>query len=116
MPNVYTTFATSRFIDREAVVERLRRCAAELRCRHKEVEKVYLFGSFAKGTATPRSDADVALQASVTTNEKRHQLLDSARQVFSKAPVPVDIHLIDRDEPASRYGLPALVFREAIEL
>ena len=53
MPSVFTHFATSRFIDSDAVVAQLGSCAAELKSRHKEIEKILLFGSFAKGTATP---------------------------------------------------------------
>lgn len=116
MPNVFTTFATSRFIDSKAVVEQLRRCAAELKAQRKEIERIYLFGSFAKGTATPRSDADIALQAVLTSPAQRSQLLDAAREVFSKAPVPVDIHLLAHDEPSSHRGLPAVVFEEGLEL
>ena len=115
MPSVFTYFATSRFIDSDAVVAQLRNCSAELKSRHKEIEKIFLFGSFAKGTATPRSDADVALQLGGIAREKRDQLLDSARQVFANAPVPVDIHIIGH-ETASCRGLPAVVHQEGIEL
>jgi predicted nucleotidyltransferase len=43
----------------EAVIEEARRYANEVR-RHLPVEKVYLFGSYAKGTADEESDVDVA--------------------------------------------------------
>jgi len=42
-----------------AVIEEARRYANEVR-RHLPVEKVYLFGSYAKGTADELSDVDVA--------------------------------------------------------
>jgi len=43
----------------EAVMKEARRYADEVRC-HFPVEKVYLFGSYAKGTADEESDVDVA--------------------------------------------------------
>jgi len=43
----------------EAVIEETRRYANEVR-RHLPVEKLYLFGSYAKGTADEESDVDVA--------------------------------------------------------
>ena len=50
-PSVFTTFASSRFIDHEAVPASLRQCAQRLRATHPDVCAVYLFGSFATGRA-----------------------------------------------------------------
>ena len=58
----------------EAVIEEARRYANEVR-RHLPVEKVYLFGSYAKGTADELSDVDVAFFY-VITEERLASMLE----------------------------------------
>ncbi len=49
------------WLDRKAVLERLRRAVKELAAAHPEVERVLLFGSLARGDAVPGSDADLLI-------------------------------------------------------
>jgi predicted nucleotidyltransferase len=59
MPNKSWTGAEVRFIDRDQVIQDLRRAVSEAKARHPEIVKVLLFGSFVQGTWTAASDADL---------------------------------------------------------
>ena len=78
MQNVFTTFASSRFIDQAAVIEVLRQCAQRLKTQQTAIVAIYLFGSFAAGTATPRSDADIALEIDEADPDVRRQVEQAA--------------------------------------
>jgi len=62
MQSVFTTFPSSRFVDRQAVVDVLRTLAQRIKADEPRIAAVHLFGSFATGTAGPRSDADVVIE------------------------------------------------------
>jgi predicted nucleotidyltransferase len=49
------------FLDRGRVLADLRRAVAALAARRAGVREVWLFGSLARGDATPRSDADLLI-------------------------------------------------------
>ncbi len=124
MRSVFTTFASSRFVDREAVIERLRACARRLKAEQKGVVTVYLFGSFATGVATPHSDADVVVEVADDDDgggaEMRQKVWDAAFDAFLKAPVPVDLFVLTsrqmrRDRRDGR-GVAAAVSREGMRL
>jgi predicted nucleotidyltransferase len=94
MDEVFTTFATSRFVEGERVIRRLRECALRLIEEHEDVMAVHLFGSFAAGSATPRSDADIVIEI-----EKKHpDVIDIARRIFEKSPVAVELFFLTRSE------------------
>jgi hypothetical protein len=78
MQNAVTTFAGSRFVDREAVVVALRECTERLKRCQAEVVAVYLFGSFATGSATPRSDIDGAVGVSGAEKALRQAVRQAA--------------------------------------
>ena len=109
----FLTFAVSRFLIREPVLEALRRTVERLRTRHPEVEAVYLFGSYASGTPTPRSDVDLL----VVVNGPEPTDLSSE---FLSIPAPVDLHLtspIMFDALAAvGKGLPGAAVREGVRL
>lgn len=113
-------FASSRFIDREAVLEALRRCAKQLRERCSEVVAVYLFGSFATGRATPRSDADLVVEIASEDPKLREKVRDQALEVFLDAPVPVEIFVQSTQQleegKRSGRGVAGAVAREGIHL
>ncbi|HQO37094.1 MAG TPA: nucleotidyltransferase domain-containing protein, partial [bacterium] len=52
---------TIAFLDRQAVIDGLRECAERLVRADPRVRAVGLFGSLARGDATPSSDADVLI-------------------------------------------------------
>ena len=59
MREALLTSAEVRFIDREQVLEDLRRVAARARALHPEIRRVFLIGSLARGDWTAESDADL---------------------------------------------------------
>ncbi|MFB3905148.1 MAG: nucleotidyltransferase domain-containing protein [Acidobacteriota bacterium] len=113
MRDVFTNFATSRFLDRDAVVDLLTECAARLRKELPAVKAVYLFGSFASGTPTPRSDADVALEIS---DGNRDELRLAAQHAFSSVPLPVDLFILTSDQLKNTSGIAGEIARTARRL
>ena len=120
MPNVFTTFASSRFVDREAVVGALRKCAERLKAQQAEVVAVHLFGSFAGGAPAPRSDADVVVEVSDADPALRQQVWEAACTVFLDAPVPVNLFVIPTAQLAQGVragrGVAGAVAREGVRL
>ena len=90
MRSPFTIFATSMFIDREAVVEELRRAAKKLQKEHPEVREIYCFGSFAGGIPTPRSDADILVIVG-PSDRPVHQRGTFFVDYFLDVSVPVDL-------------------------
>ena len=116
MPSVFTTFASSRFINHEAVRASLRRCAQRLRATHPDVRAVYLFGSFATGRATPHSDADIVVEIAPGDPESQRQVHDTARTLLLEAPVPVDLFVLSSTHLATDHGVAGAVQREGLQL
>ncbi len=79
------TFATSRFLIRDRVMSELREAID--RIRSEDLVAVYLFGSYASGVPTPRSDVDLLI---VTEKTDREDL----QTEFLTVSVPVDCHLM----------------------
>jgi len=109
----FLTFAASRFLIREPVLEELRRAIERLRKRNPGIEAVYLFGSYASGTPTPRSDVDLLVVANETGSA-------DLRSEFLTVPVPVDLHLTTpaafQSLAAAGKGVPGVVVREGLRL
>jgi predicted nucleotidyltransferase len=59
MPGKSSLFAEVRFLDRNRMLEELRRAAGEARASRPEIVRVLLFGSLARGNYTADSDADL---------------------------------------------------------
>ena len=116
MRSVYTSFATSRFVDQAAVVEALRGCAWQLMAQCADVVAVHLFGSFATGTASPRSDADVVVEIHAADGNLWRQVRDAAMNVFLSAPVPVDLFVMSSVELGEDRGVAGRVAREGVWL
>lgn len=63
---------------------------------------VYLFGSFATGAPTPRSDADIAViidsleDSGSPSNRNPGYVQDVATTVFLDAPVPTEVFVLSR--------------------
>ncbi|RPJ51641.1 MAG: nucleotidyltransferase domain-containing protein [Acidobacteria bacterium] len=112
MSEVFTSFATSRFINHDKVLNALRSLAKQLIAARPDVIAVYLFGSFATGTATPRSDADIVVEA----EEGAAGIEDHAREVFSDAPVPVDLFVATRAKLSEARGIAGRVKAEGVLL
>ncbi len=113
-------FASSRFIDRKAVLEALCHCAEQLKAQCNGVVAVHLFGSFATGQATPRSDADIVVEIASEDPKLREAIRDQALEVFLDAPVPVEIFVqstrqLEEGKRSGR-GIAGAVAREGIRL
>jgi predicted nucleotidyltransferase len=61
MPSRSSGSSGVAFLDRERVLADLRRAVTALVARRAGVREVWLFGSLARGNATPRSDADLLI-------------------------------------------------------
>jgi predicted nucleotidyltransferase len=90
-------FAASRFLIRDQVLIEIRK--AIQRIRSQDIQAVYLFGSFASGVPTPKSDVDLLVVAEKINWE------DLQTELLS-VPVPVDCHLVSPDafEQLSKSG------------
>jgi hypothetical protein len=93
MQNAVTTFASSRFVDREAVVATLRERAEWLKRCQAEVVAVYLFGFFATGSATPGISIGGVVGVSGAEKALRWEVWQVAFSSFPDAPVPVDVRV-----------------------
>ena len=85
------------WINKRLLLQRLGRAAQRIAAERKDVEKIVLFGSQARGTATAYSDADIVMV--VTHSEKRFlDRADEFRKYFKGAQVSVDIFVYTRQE------------------
>jgi predicted nucleotidyltransferase len=79
------------FVDRSRVIEELRLACRRAMARRKDIEVVILFGSFARGDAGPRSDADLLVILADSPHERRMDRIPGLLEAFSPMPVPLDI-------------------------
>jgi predicted nucleotidyltransferase len=84
-------------VDDQALRQRLEEIAVQIRAKHPEVEEVVLFGSFARGDFTPRSDVDVAILLSAD-GEPFLQWADRFLDAFSDLSLDVNLLVYMREE------------------
>lgn len=84
-------------IDRDALLAELGRSAERLSREFPEVEKVLLFGSFARGDHTPESDVDLLLIVS-RTEVPFLERSDRYRDFFLGIPLDVNLTVYTRGE------------------
>jgi uncharacterized protein len=89
------------WLDREAAVEAVRDSARRWAHEDRSVERIILFGSLARGTATAASDADVLVVLSATDVPLLDRPATFADR-FADAGLPVELFVYTRDEVASR--------------
>jgi HEPN domain-containing protein/predicted nucleotidyltransferase len=113
-----TGYAASRFVDREVVLAEFRLAAERAGAQCLGVKGIILFGSFAYGMPTPRSDADLLVV--IREDADRQQVYDCCLAVLMSCPVPVDLFVLTRPEvEASRAagrGLAATALQHALRL
>ncbi len=104
-------------VDYRAVMASLRETARELK-KSPQTEKIYLFGSFARGSHTPFSDVDILV---VVKNTDR-PFLERKEQYAGSFAVPFDVNILvytrremDRLQKENSKFLEN-VLKEAIEL
>ncbi|MCS6906487.1 MAG: nucleotidyltransferase domain-containing protein [Anaerolineales bacterium] len=115
MAELFTTFARTRFVNREAVVEAIRQRAVAFCAWNPQAHRIFLIGSFATRTATPRSDLDLVVEVSpVLSREARFRLWEQAYDWFTVLPFVVDLFVLDSAQLQSHSGLAGVVQREGI--
>ena len=78
--------AEVRFIDRDEVLEALRRAVSEARASYPEILRVFLFGSLVEGNWTADSDADLM----VVVRRDFSDLFERSRYQIRTAAIPTD--------------------------
>ena len=111
-----SSFAAVRFIDREKVLDDLRRAAAKAKSVHPEIVRVFLFGSLVKGNWTADSDADLI----VVVRREFPGILDRSRYQIHVKSIPTDTLVYSETEFGTIAGDPtsflARNLRDALEL
>ena len=103
MQNRSSSSSGAVFLDRGQAVEEVRQAARRLAAGRPGVLEVWLFGSLARGDATPRSDADLLI---VVDRDDRRPM-DRAPEflrLLKGVPRPVDVIVITADEWRTRAG------------
>jgi spore maturation protein CgeB len=107
----FLTFAASRFLIRDRVMSELREAIE--RIRSEDIRAVYLFGSYASGVPTPKSDVDLLI---VTEKADREYL----QTEFLTVSAPVDFHILNPDafarQSQSGRGIAGEAVRNGIRL
>lgn len=94
MPEPSSSSVEVRFIDRDAVIEDLRRAAAQARAAHSDIERVLLFGSLVRGNWTADSDADLI----VVVDREFPDFLERSRYQIHSRSIPTDTLVYSRAE------------------
>lgn len=78
-------------LERNNLIEKLKSLASKIRNEHGEVERIILFGSFARNNFAPDSDVDLAIIVNSTSKDflKRQ---DDFIDYFTA--IPLDVNLI----------------------
>jgi predicted nucleotidyltransferase len=115
----FSTSPSATYLDRDAVVDELRRIAVEAVRRDARIARVILFGSLAHGVPTPRSDADLIVLMRTAAPRRMDRIPDLLR-LFVDSPLPVDLHPYTMEEwtAASTRGdaLPRVAREHGIDL
>lgn len=84
-------------MDAEALRSRLEEIAGRIRREHPKVRKIWLFGSFARGDFTPRSDVDIAILLSEDGGPFLTRA-DAFLDYFADLPLDVNLLVYTQDE------------------
>jgi predicted nucleotidyltransferase len=97
MGKIFFPSSRPRFVDAGTVIKKLKTTALKLSRDNKNIEAIYLFGSYASGAAGLHSDADILV---VLKEDARRPIdrLDEFILAFSGAPIPVDVLVNTRTE------------------
>ena len=87
--------ARVRYLDRDAVLAKLRQLAADLGAERPEVQEIRLFGSLARGERNPFADADILIVLDASDVLYRDR---SPRYKSAGSPVPMDLTVCTRAE------------------
>lgn len=109
MRNLFFPSSRPIFLDSNEVIAGLSRIASKLSQKNKNVSAVYLFGSYARGDAGLRSDADILVVLRHDARKMRDRLEEFILE-FADAPVAVDVlvYTVEELEKALREKNPFL--------
>ncbi len=99
MPKLFFPSSKPIFVNRQKIINKFRQVALQAADKHRNIEEIYLFGSYASGNAGLHSDADILIILS-SDSEKRNLMdrLDEFILDFSIGPVPADVLVYTRAE------------------
>lgn len=97
MQKIFFPSSRPTFVDGERIISEIKKVAEGVAKRHKNVENIYLFGSYASGNAGYRSDADVLVVLSEDKRKMKDRLSEFILE-FSDVPVPVDVLALTKAE------------------
>lgn len=103
MQRIFFPSSKPIFVNEKEVIENLRSISGFLKKREKKVRSIYLFGSYAKGKAGFRSDADILVVLSKDDRRMKDRL-DEFILEFSDALVPVDVLVYTEEEIKREIG------------
>lgn len=98
MPSASSRSVSSIYQDSEGILRALRELAEAALARHPELERVILFGSFARGDFGLYSDADLLLVLSRSELDRFFERIPDFIDDFLSAPIPVDVFPYTADE------------------
>jgi predicted nucleotidyltransferase len=103
MPKRSSSTSGAVFLDRHQAVEEVREAARWLVAERPGVLEIWLFGSLARGDATPRSDADLLI---IVDRDDRRPMDRAPDFLRSLAGIrrPVDVIVATADEWRARAG------------
>jgi predicted nucleotidyltransferase len=87
MPSAFTDFAASRFLNRDRILREVDAVVELLKSDRPDVKEIYLFGSFAWGVPTPKSDIDLLIVADESE-------ADALSPYFLSVSIPVDLYMM----------------------
>jgi predicted nucleotidyltransferase len=95
------------FLDRKRALADVRRAVAGLGARREGVREVWLFGSLARGNATPRSDADLLIVVDRDARRPMDRVPEFA-SLLAEAGLgrPADLTVVTAAEWAKSAGTP----------
>lgn len=116
MHEIFTTLSSSRFLNQEEAIDRLRTCAWLAKSKCNEMIAVHLFGSFASGRATPRSNADAVIEVGDVHVRNKERIRDRAQAISLDTPVPVELFVRTTSELSDETGIAGVVAKNGVQL
>ena len=96
-------------------MESLRQAACRARQRNPAIRRIVLFGSFASGIPTPRSDADLLIVVAQSVQTEPSSRIPDALGWLEPLPCPLDLFVLTEDEIQRLEAQGSPVLREARE-
>jgi predicted nucleotidyltransferase len=114
MPSSSRPSAGATYLNRESRIADLRAAAERARQRMPSIDRIILFGSLAKGSATPRSDADLLVVVRTSEHTGPRDRVPELLDALDPLPCPVDLHVLTIDEFNAAQRESAALVREAL--